>query len=108
MNFQTTRDSKIESARCCVLFDPKDGTIHHTHRVLTMQGAQGTSKQQMEARTLHHAKERGLDTKRLHILHVDPEALATPGHYSVNPKTRVLVKRETRPTGRRRAPRKRK
>lgn len=90
MNFQTTGNTKIRSLKCCVLFDPADGVIHHVHRVVTMEGAQETSESELEARTLHLAKRKGLDTGRLQVLHVDPAVLAR-GHHRVDPATRTLV-----------------
>ena len=93
MGLGTTGNVGVSSARCCVLFDPADGNIHHIHRVVTMRGAKETSEREMEARILHLAKERGLDTNRLQLLHVDPEAIAHGTGYAVDPKTRKLKKR---------------
>jgi hypothetical protein len=92
MHFQTTGKAKVKTVRCCVLFDPADGNIHHVHRVVTMEGALDTSEKQMATRTLQLAKDKGLDTNRLQLLHVDPAALATRGRYKVDLKTRSIVK----------------
>jgi hypothetical protein len=91
MNFQSTGNAKVQSIRCCVLFDPKDGSIRHTNRVITLEGATTTSEEQMEQRTLRLAASLGLDTKKLRPLHVNPEDIA-PGHrYKVHTKTRSLT-----------------
>ena len=68
-----------------------NGTICHVHRVVTMEGAKNTSEQEMEARTLHLAKELGLNVENLHIVHVDSRVFAPGMRYSVNPQTRKLV-----------------
>ncbi len=94
MNFQSTGGSTVKSVRCCVLFDRDSGTIHHVHRIVTMAGASESSKKQTEQRALYLAKDRGLDTKRLRILHVDDGALAPRTRYKVDPKTRTLVKEQ--------------
>lgn len=92
MNFSTTGNAKMKSAQCCVLYNPSNGEIHHVHRVVTIEGAQETSKDELEARTLHLAKAHGIDTGQMKVLHVDPATLAAPGRYKVDVKTYRLVK----------------
>jgi hypothetical protein len=91
MSFQTTGSRKVNSTRCCLVFDPHDGKIHYIHRIVTMDGAKETSEQEMEDRTLHLAKELGLNVGKLHIIHVDSRALAHGMRYSVDPQSRKLV-----------------
>ena len=106
MIFQSTGNAKVQSIRCCVLFDPKDGSIRHTNRVITLEGATTTSKEQMEQRTFRLAASFGLDTKKLRPLHVNHEDIA-PGHrYKVDTKTRSLT--EIKKIGSRTISRKRK
>ena len=94
MNFHTTGSAKVKSISACLLFDPTDGTIQHLHRVVTIEGAPDTTKADLEAQTLKLAKDMGLDTARLHVLHVDEKALDEPAHYTVDPKARTLVKQK--------------
>jgi len=94
MNFQTTGQGKVSSVSCCLLFDPKDGRICHVHRIVTMEGAPATPQAALESRTLQLAKELGLDTSRLRVLHVAEEALAEAAHYTVDPVSSTLVKRK--------------
>jgi len=96
MNFNTTGSAKVKSVSCCLLFDPKDGNIQHVHRVVTMEGAPDTSKADLEAQTLKLAKDLGLDTGKLQVLHVEESALEGPGRYAVDPKARTLVKQQLR------------
>jgi hypothetical protein len=91
MNFQSTNNVRIKATRCCVLFDPRDGTIRHVNRVTTLEGAAETSEQAMEARTLRLAGRLGLDTASLRFVHVDPEALAPGRRYKVDTRSRSLV-----------------
>jgi hypothetical protein len=94
MNFQSTNHVRIKARRCCVLFDPRDGTIRHVNRVTTLEGAAETSEQAMEARTLRLAGRLGLDTTSLQLIHVDPDALAPDRRYKVDTRSRSLVERE--------------
>jgi hypothetical protein len=91
MNFQSAGTAKVKSIRCCVLFDPKDGSIRHVNRVITMEGAVTTSEKEMEQRTLRLAASLGLETKRLQTLHVNHEAFIPGRHYKVLTKTRSLT-----------------
>jgi hypothetical protein len=94
MNFQTTGQGKVSSVSCCLLFDPMDGRICHVHRIITMEGAPVTAQAALESRTLQLAKELGLDTGRLRILHVAEEALTEAAQYTVDPVSSTLVKRK--------------
>jgi hypothetical protein len=94
MKFQTSGSAKVKAVSCCLLFDPKIGSIQHVHRVVTMEGAPDTSKADLEAQTLKLAKDLGLDTGKLQVLHVDESAIAEPAHYAVDPKSRTLVKQK--------------
>jgi hypothetical protein len=93
MQFRTTGSKQIRSIQCCVVFDPDDGQIQHVHRVVTMDGANDTSEQEMESRTLHLAREFGLNVKKLRIMHVDSHDLLPGRQYSVDPASRKLVSR---------------
>jgi hypothetical protein len=99
MNFHTTGSAKVKSMSCCVLFDPKDGNIQHVHRVVTMEGVPETFQADLEAQTVKPAKDLGLDTGNLQMLHVETTALAEPGRYSVDPKSRTLVTQNLKAVG---------
>jgi hypothetical protein len=94
MEFVTTGSAKISSIRCCILYDSKDGTIRHLHRVVTMQGAPETSESDMEKQTIELAKDLSLDTGQLQVLHVDQSVISERARYSVDPKSRTLVKQK--------------
>jgi hypothetical protein len=91
MNFASTGDSRVQSLRCCVLFDPADGTIHHMHQVVTIAGAAETPEAMIEQRARQLAKELGVDTTTLQALHVDPAALRRGVRYAVGTANRCLV-----------------
>jgi hypothetical protein len=73
MNFTTTGRSQVRSVKCCVLFDPRDGAILHTHRVVTMDGAAETSDQLVD------------------VLHVNAKAIEPGLTYTVDRGKRRLI-----------------
>ena len=87
----TTGKKKIRSVKCCVLFDSSDGKIRHVHRVVTVEGAEEPSTEQVEKRTRQLAKELKLDVTKLHALHVDTSAIKPGLRYAVDPSKRRLV-----------------
>ena len=91
MNFVSTRKEQIQSVKCCVLFNPKDGSIQHVHRVVTLVGAEETPDAVIERRTLQLAREMGLQATEAQLLHVDEKTIQTDRHYVVDVQKRVLV-----------------
>src|SRR5450756_792417 len=91
MNFQSTGNAKVRSIRCCVFFNPKDGSIRHVNRVITIEGAVTTSEKEMEQRTLRLAASLGLETTGLQPMHVNHEAFIAGRHYKVETRTRSLT-----------------
>jgi hypothetical protein len=91
MRFATTGAKKIISTQCRVMFDPHSGAIHHVHRVVTMDGAQESSEQEVEHRTRDLARSLGLDIEKLHMISVDPSDLVPGAKYKVDPKSHKLV-----------------
>ena len=91
MNFISTGMSKVRSVKCCVLFDPKDGTIKYMHDVVTMEGAAETPDHLVEERTRQLAKGFGLDVASLELLHVDTKAMLPGVRYTVDPGKRCLI-----------------
>jgi hypothetical protein len=101
MRFLSTGRTQVRSIKYCVLFDPSDGAIRHTHRVVTLDGADETPKEQIEKRTLKFARELGLEVKKLQVLHINANDIEPGKQYAVNPATRCLVevdKRKKNPT----------
>ena len=100
MNFTTTGKSHVCSVKCCVLFDPADGKIVHTHRVVTMEGAEETPAHNLEERARHLAKGFGLDVGSLELMHVNASDLQPGVIYRVDRDKGCLIatKSETRST----------
>jgi hypothetical protein len=91
MNFTSTAKTQVRSEKVCVLFDPSDGTIHHVHRVVTMEGTEETPERDIEKRAHHLAREFGLDAAKLHALHVDGSKIEPNTMYTVDAVKRRLV-----------------
>ena len=91
MNFVATGRSQVRSVKCCVLFDPKDGAILHTHRVVTMEGAAETPDHLVEERTRQLARGLGLDVASLELLHVDAHTIQPGVRYTVDRANRCLI-----------------
>ena len=91
MSFLSTGRTQIRSVKCCVLFDPSDGVIHHVHRVVTMEGADETPEQLIEERTFQLAKELGVEVAQLQLLHVDEHSIEPNKQYVVDLSKRCLV-----------------
>jgi hypothetical protein len=91
MNFVTSGRSQVRSVKCCILFDPKDGAVVHTHRVVTMEGADETPDHLVEERARHLARGLGLDVSSLELLQVDPKTMQPGVKYKVDRHKRRLV-----------------
>lgn len=91
MTFVTTGRSQVRSVKCCILFNPKDGAILHTHRVVTMEGAAETPDHLVEERTRKLAKGFGLDVSSLELLHVDATLIQPGVKYTVDPGKRLIA-----------------
>ena len=91
MNFTTTGRSQVRSVKCCVLFDPADGKIVHTHRVVTMEGAEETPARLLEERVRHLAKGFGLNLASLELMHVDAGHLQPGVTYRVDKDKRLVA-----------------
>ena len=99
MKFETTGRARVQSVRCCVLFDRSNGTIRHVHRVVTMEGAEETPQGEIERRALRFAKDLGVVVSRIAPLHVDPDIFEAGKRYMVDPRTRRLKEAPSRTTG---------
>jgi hypothetical protein len=94
MNFSSTTGRKPISEKCVVFYDPSNGAIRYTHRVITMEGATEKSAEEIEERAMHLAKQFGLQTDRLHALHVDAYVFRPGRRYSVDPTHRKILEHE--------------
>ena len=95
MRFETTGRQRIESVRCCVLFDAKDGEIRHVHHVVTLHGALETSRAEIEKRAFALAADLGVEVNRLRSLHIEGDELQAGSRYNkVDPSGRRLKKIE--------------
>jgi hypothetical protein len=81
----------VVSLRGCALYDRADGAIRHMHRVATLEGAEETGAEEMEARMRAIAAECGIDEGRLEAIHFDPAELEPGQRYQVDPETKRMV-----------------
>jgi hypothetical protein len=85
----------IQSVQYCFVFDPSDGEIQHVHSVVTMEGADETSDDELMQRALSLARERlategGTYSGDLEAILVDPTDLK-PVPYRVDVQNRSLI-----------------
>ncbi len=83
---------KPEAVRICVLYDPSDGRVAHTHEVVTLPGGRKVDEKEMERRTFQRAEGAGVDTSKLKPLHVQPKDCDRTSLYHVDLKGPRLVK----------------
>jgi hypothetical protein len=93
-----------EATHICVLYNPSNGRVVHTHRVLDFTGAKKTGKEHVEARCLTIAKKLGHATDKLKTLHVPHEKFKDTTPYKVDVKAGKLVEipwpaRKSKPAG---------
>jgi hypothetical protein len=94
----------VRSVKACVVFDSASGEIQHTHQVVTIEGAEETSDDEVTRRALSLARERlesgiplpGEQAVRavegeLEALQVDPSQLDVARPQRVDLATRSLV-----------------
>jgi len=79
------------ATKVCVLFDPKDGRIVHTHGVTMLDGAREIDENELERRAIGHAKAFGHEVTALKALHVPISAVRQPGILKVNAEGSGLV-----------------
>lgn len=72
------------SVKTCVLYDPSDGRVVHTHRVVTMPGGQESNDEEVAERAGDCAKRMGHETNGLHVLHVGPDDCDGVSQYRVD------------------------
>ena len=94
MKFETTGRPRVQSDKACLLYDQKTGEICYVHRVVTIEGADETSEEDIERRARKLAKEVDVDLRGLKAMQVDASQIAPGMRYSVNLKSRALVAQE--------------
>jgi hypothetical protein len=92
--------SKPVSDKVCVLYDPKDGRVIHTHRALTMPGGRDVTDEELEACAKDMAKRAGHDITGLSSLRVPGEDCDGSSQYRVDLAMNKLQKLERPPKSR--------
>ena len=94
---ETDSLNKPVSNKFCVLYDPRDGRIVHTHNVITMPGGQDVTDEELEERARDRAQRAGHDISGLSALRVAAEDCDGSSQYRVDLAQKKLQKLE-RPT----------
>jgi hypothetical protein len=85
---------KTTSEMICVLYTPQDGRIVHTHSVITLNGGQTVSAEEVERRARERVVQVGKKPEGLLALHLTPDEYSESTPWRVDPQTRKLVKIE--------------
>jgi hypothetical protein len=80
-----------KSVKVCVLYDPKDGHIVHTHQVIILEGGRAVDDEEVQARAFRRATRLGKNTSKLKALHVPPKSLHPSTAYRVDLRSLKLV-----------------
>lgn len=101
MSLESSHDHKVTGHAAVVLFDPEaGGIIVHVHQVITMDGAEQPSRDELERDARKHAEgvakrrpgaEPPLLPAKLEALHVDPTELSDDRVLRVDVAARKLV-----------------
>ena len=93
MNAPSRNVAVAEDQKLCVLYDPSNGAIVHTHWVTTLPGGRKIDEAELEKRIRERAAFRGRDVQGLKVLHVDPSEYKQGTRYQVDTKAGKLTKR---------------
>jgi len=91
MNYASTDKYQVRSVKCCVVYDSRDGTIRHVHRIITVEGADETPEARVEERTLELAADLGIDRATVRTLRIDESALEAGVRYAVDISRASLI-----------------
>jgi len=80
--------------KTCVLYDPSDGRILHTHQVLTFPGGRTVTDDEVEARARARSTHMGKPATALHVLHIAAMEHDGASVYRVDLRAKKLVKIE--------------
>jgi hypothetical protein len=84
MNYAGTDKHKVRSVKCCVVYDSKDGSIRHVHRIVTVEGGTETPEERIVERTLELTTDLGIDRATVRTLRIDENALQPGVRYVVD------------------------
>jgi hypothetical protein len=76
----------------CVLYDPADGSIVHTHTVVRFDRGSVPSPKALETEARASLAKQPNNREGLHVLHVKSDDLAPEGEFKVHPTDRKLEK----------------
>lgn len=87
---QTPNLPEPEAIQGMVVYDSKTGAIVHRHLAVRYPGGRTHELPDLEKRALELTAARGMDTKRLRVLHVNPSIFDEDVEYRVDVKRRTL------------------
>ena len=90
------KTSGAPTSASCVLYDPSDGSIVHTHTVVRFDRGSVPSPKLLETEARASLATQPHRREGLQALHVKPDALEGEGEYRVDVKTGSLQKRPPR------------
>src|ERR1700734_3140339 len=80
-----------------VLYDPNTGNIVHTHQAVTTRAGTHPDSATLEKLAADHAsRARNASVAGVAFLHVDPGDIDSASHYTVDIKSRTLLKTDPR------------
>jgi hypothetical protein len=86
-----------EAVHAMVVYDPKTGVIIHRHIAVRYPGGRKQETSELEARALELIAARGIETKALRVLVVDPAAFANEVEQRVDVNRQILVHSRNQP-----------
>jgi len=92
---QAGRVGKPTMGASIVVYDRRNGRIVHIHHVIALEGAEPSTKGEIERAALSHAARRGHEESKIAALRVDPARFEEGRHYKVDVKTSRLVEATT-------------
>ncbi len=86
----STGTDRIQSVKTYAVYDGADGAIVHAHSVVTVEGAEETSDEEVQQRALELASMHVADVGSLRTLRVDHTQLVKGVRYRVDPESLSL------------------
>ena len=84
----------VKSSRACVVYDARNGHVHHIHQVVTFEGGHEPNESLIEAHAIELAERRMPRAAKLKALHVASDKVHPHQFYAVNLKTHSLVTKQ--------------
>jgi hypothetical protein len=82
---------KISMVHLVAVYDPFDGRVVHTHRVVILEGGKSISLEQAEREAVEHASRRGRDVSKLKTLVAESQHHDHRGTFRVDVAGQKLV-----------------